>query len=279
MHLWRKLATAEWLRENEEQVRAIAGDAIAIISRPSRQRLQIECWCRGPNLANQLHRRFGGSIQRLPRNWQQQVMKTPRRQPIRVGKRLLITQRASRRSVAITRRVLVIPAGLAFGTGEHSTTAMCLRLLEHFSRGLAQGWKMLDVGTGSGILALAAHRFGARRIKAFDNDPQAIATARQNAALNHISGIKFSRQEVTQWRAGERFDIITANLFSELLVGIVPKLRRSLKTDGALIVSGVLRNQETGVIDALEAAGFTPRQSRRRGKWIALLVERREDDP
>ena len=91
---------------------------------------------------------------------------------------------------------------------------MSLRMLERVSRGLRDGWRMLDAGTGSGILALAGKRFGAGTVLAIDNDPTAIATARENARANGIREVKFVVGDVTAMAAGE-FDIITANLYSE----------------------------------------------------------------
>ncbi len=139
---------------------------------------------------------------------------------------------------------LVIPAGAAFGTGNHATTAMSLRLLEEGSRKLKPGWSLVDLGTGSGILALAAKCFGAQRVIAMDNDAQAIATARENARMNRIDDVSFRIGDVRRWRSAHKVDIVTANLFSELLIEILPRLKRSLKHNGRMILSGVLRTQE-----------------------------------
>src|SRR5207253_8193948 len=117
---------------------------------------------------------------------------------------------------------IFIPAGAAFGTGEHATTAISLRLLEEISRKMKPGWSMADLGTGSGILALAAKRFGAGQVVAIDLDPVAISTARANADLNEIRGIEFFVGAVCSWRPTSKFDVIIANLFSELLIEFGP---------------------------------------------------------
>jgi ribosomal protein L11 methyltransferase len=182
------------------------------------------------------------------------------------------------------KRTLVIPAGAAFGTGEHMTTAMSLRTLESLTRKrLVRGaqcgtrgrvpdkeFSLLDLGTGSGILALAAARFGAKRIIAIDHDPIAIATAKENARRNKIEQVDFRVADVRKWKFPERIDIITANLFSELLIEILPKL----KCAEWLILSGVLREQEHRLVCALKINRIDVVEMRRRGKWIAILARR-----
>jgi ribosomal protein L11 methyltransferase len=130
---------------------------------------------------------------------------------------------------------------------------------------------MLDAGTGSGILALAGRCFGAGEVIAIDNDALAISVAKQNARANKIRGVTFIAGDAAAPLPG-KFDVIAANLYSELLVALLPNWRRRLATDGRLILSGVLRRQEREVSDALTANGFATLEVRRRGKWIALLA-------
>src|SRR6202011_6036275 len=98
--------------------------------------------------------------------------------------------------------------------GDHVTTAMSLRMLERITRKRARGWSMLDAGTGSGILAIAGSCFRAKRIVAIDNDPLATSIARRNARINRTRNIEFRTGEVLKQKIGEKFDVITANLFS-----------------------------------------------------------------
>ena len=116
---------------------------------------------------------------------------------------------------------LIIPAAGAFGTGEHATTAMSLRLLEEITRNLPPGWRLLDAGTGTGILALAARRLGASEVLGLDNDPRAVAHARQNARLNRISRARFIAADLLRWKPSARYEVVTANLFSELLIAAI----------------------------------------------------------
>ena len=130
-------------------------------------------------------------------------------------------------------------------------------------------FSLLDLGTGSGILALAAARFGAKRIIAVDNDPIAIATAKENARRNKIEHVDFRVADVRGWKFPARIDIITANLFSELLIEILPKLKRA----EWLILSGVIREQERELVYALDRNGIAVVETRRRWKWIAILAQ------
>ena len=130
---------------------------------------------------------------------------------------------------------------------------------------------MLDLGTGSGILALGARRLGATRVVAIDSDPVAIATAKANARLNGVRGIEFRIGDARSFSHERRFQIAAANLYSELLIEILPKLKET----SWLIASGVLREQEVKFVRALKRNKFSVAQTRRRGRWIALLAQQK----
>ena len=143
-------------------------------------------------------------------------------------------------------------------------------MLERVTRKRPSRWSVLDAGTGSGILAIAASCFGANPIIAIDNDPRACAIARRNAEANGIRNIKFRTGDVLTRKFPGKFDIITANLYSGILIAALPAWRRALAADGWLILSGVLRNQERTLAASLRRNGFAARETGRRGKWIAL---------
>ena len=259
MYLWRKSATRKWLGNNESRLRAFAGDRLAIVEKTNRKRFQLEVASKSRPELRLLSKQFGGRIEKLPRDWLKRSLRTKTR-PIKVGAGQLI-----------------IPAGVAFGTGEHATTAMSFRLLEKLTRKWKPGWSMVDLGTGSGILALAAKRLGAARVIGIDNDPIAIRTAKQNARLNKIGSVQFRIGDVRRWKSqaksrlrqgyGARVDIIIANLFSELLVEILPRLKGA----SWLILSGILRGQELAVRSGLKRNKIDIVQVQRRGKWVAIL--------
>ena len=124
----------------------------------------------------------------------------------------------------------------------------------------------------TGILAIAASCFGARRIIAIDNDPRACAIAKRNARQNRVRNIIVRCGDVLKLKAGARFDIVAANLFSEILIAALPRWFRHLASDVYLILSGILREQEQSVVGALRKNGFVPVEIKRRGKWAAILA-------
>ena len=253
MYLWRKSATAKWWRANELRLTVIAGERLAVIERPNCKRLQLEVASKSRVELHNFARQFGGRIKKLPNDWLKHSLRQ-RTKPIKVGSKRLM-----------------IPAGAAFGTGEHATTALCLRLLEKFVRNWGYDWSMVDLGAGSGILALAAKLLGAKRVIGIDNDPIAISTAKQNARLNKISGVVFRTEDVRRLKLPANVDVVTANLFSELLIEILSKLARG----HWLILSGILRGQEPDLRRALTRNKIDILEVRRRGKWVAMLARRR----
>jgi ribosomal protein L11 methyltransferase len=270
MFVWRKRASVAWLAANETALHEVAGQRLAIISRPAHTAAIAEIAAGIRSDLEKIRTRFGGTIEKLPCDWVERFSRTQRIKPIKIGKRLTIYRAATNTNRSTNKnKSLVIPAGTAFGTGEHTTTAMSLRLLEHTTRGSEAEWALLDLGTGSGILALAAARFGARNVIAIDHDPVAIATAKENARRNKIGNTDFQVADARRWKFPARIDIITANLFSELLIEIVPKLKRAQW----LILSGMLREEEAQLINALKRNGIAVAQTRRRGKWIAILAQ------
>ena len=305
MFVWRKRASAAWLAANEAPLREMGGQRLAIISRSDRKTAIAEIAGSRQRDLEQIRSRFGGTIEELPRDWLKEFSRSQKSEPIKIGNRLTIYRSVtSKKRSRNKNRSLLIPAGTAFGTGEHATTTMSLRLLERCTRfwgaqaatpqsssacrrrllkkGSAgsrtqQGGSLrspepkrtlLDLGTGTGILALAAKRLGAARVIAIDHDPVAIATTRANARRNKLDNIDFHVADVRRWPFPPRIDIITANLFSELLIEILPKLKRAQR----LILSGVLREQEAEFVRALKRNGIVIVEMRRRGKWIAILA-------
>ena len=176
----------------------------------------------------------------------------------------------SRLSRHTGRRQIIIPASLAFGTGEHATTAMSLRFLEELTRCWNPGWSLADLGTGSGILALAAKCFGAGRVLGIDNDPAAISVAKSNARLNKIRGATFQLGDVHRWNSAQKTDVIIANLYSDLLIEMLPKLCGG----GWLILSGILRSQQDELVHALHRNDIDVIRMKHRGKWVAILARR-----
>lgn len=253
MYLWRRSVRRQWFVKNESRLRAVARDQFAIIERPNWKRLQLEVAAKSRVGLQKLANEFGGRIEKLPRNWLKRWL------------------RQKTKALTIGQRKLVIPAGGAFGTGEHATTAMSLRLLEKLTRNWNPGWSVIDHGTGSGILAFAARILGAGRVVGIDNDPIAISTAKQNARRNKIHGVQFRVSDMVTAKFPRHVDVVTANLFSELLIEILPRIKSARR----LILSGILRSQERDLRHALACHKIDILEAQRRGKWVAILAGRR----
>ncbi len=145
--------------------------------------------------------------------------------------------------------------GLAFGTGTHPTTAMCLDVLDKFAAEIKDK-RILDVGTGSGILAIAALLLGAEHVLGTDIDPQALTASRDNAERNGISADKFDLVLAGDEPSDQQYDIVLANILAGPLVELAPMLQRSLKPGGLLVLSGLLIEQQADILDAYEDTGF-----------------------
>jgi ribosomal protein L11 methyltransferase len=167
--------------------------------------------------------------------------------------------------------VIEIDPGMAFGTGSHPTTRMCLQVLEEVMRNGRPAHSVLDVGTGSGILAIAARKMGARHIVAVDIDPVAIQGARENAALNKVSaGIHFRTGSLEGIRA--TFDLVLANLLPQELLGLIPALARRVSARGAVIVSGFLGRQKKEIAKAMEKERLEIQAARTFQGWHSFVL-------
>jgi ribosomal protein L11 methyltransferase len=187
--------------------------------------------------------------------------------PVRVGDRLLVAPPWDV-PVAPGREVLVIEPGMAFGTGQHATTRGCLEAIE---RAVAGGSVRsgLDVGTGSGILALALARLGVDRVVALDTDPAVLPVARANLARNGAARVAVVGGSLAAVRGA--FDVVVANLLADAIVADAPALARAVGARGRLIVSGLLDTQ----VDAVRAAYPRWRLAETRGdEWRTLTLER-----
>jgi ribosomal protein L11 methyltransferase len=172
-----------------------------------------------------------------------------------------------------TRIEIVIDPGMAFGTGTHFTTAGCLDLLEGIIDGAAEPLSVLDVGTGTGVLAIGAAGLGATPVAAFDADHDAVEVARANLALNGVA------TQIELWHGtlddeSRQFDLVLANLLAPLLCRLAPDLAAAVADGGRLIASGLLVEQQAVVVQALEAAGLALVDVRSDGEWVALAVEK-----
>lgn len=170
---------------------------------------------------------------------------------------------------------LTLDAGLAFGTGRHATTALCLQALDRLARRRRVA-RPLDLGCGSGILALAMARLWRVPVLAADNDPQAVAVARENALRNGLDGlvrVVLSRgYGGAALRRAAPFDLIAANILAGPLRRLAPALARRLAPDGVAILSGLMSEQEDEVLEAHRRQGLDLVERRRRDDWSMLML-------
>jgi len=167
---------------------------------------------------------------------------------------------------------IVIDPAMAFGTGHHETTRSCLALMEKYPRKTSLD-SFLDLGTGTGILAIAARKLGCRHVVGIDTDILAVDAAKENIVINQVPDVLILQGSTSE--VHETFDVIAANLISGVLVLIAPELFTLLKPAGIAILSGILIGQEDEVIEAMGQAGLTLLEKYPDGKWMSLVVERK----
>ena len=176
--------------------------------------------------------------------------------PLRVGRRFLIVPTWEDANPTVEDLVIRMDPGRAFGTGHHETTRLCLRWLEEWAEGRRdlRSRSVLDVGTGSGILAIAAALLGVDRATGVDNDPEAIEVARENIELNALSE-RVCAMEGSVGDVDGTFDAVLANIQANPLVEMATSLGDRVATGGRLVLSGVLIEQRESVLSAFERTG------------------------
>ncbi|MGH2427649.1 MAG: 50S ribosomal protein L11 methyltransferase [Candidatus Limnocylindria bacterium] len=191
--------------------------------------------------------------------------------PQRIGRVLVVPSWLPEPSLRDGEVVVRMDPGMAFGTGLHPTTRGCLQLIQELGPLPAT---VLDVGCGSGILALAALRLGAVRAVACDTDELAVTAARGNAALNDLGERIDVRHGSLAAAAAERFPLVLANLVAALLVELAPLLAAHVSPGGTLLAGGIIQVRAPEVIEALQSAGLRPVARRDDGEWVSLRLER-----
>ncbi len=220
--------------------------------------------------------------------------------PIIIGDALLIKPSWSKRRAKKNQAVIILDPGLSFGTGRHPTTSFCLQQLAKQSfkfqvssfkpgqRGRLRNSKpgtrnskpsLLDIGTGSGILAIAAARLGYAPVDAFDFDPEAVTVARANARRNRVSDkIRIHQADVTKLpqRGAKRFSVVCANLISTLLISEQARIVATVQPGGVLVLAGILQKEFSQVQSAYAQAGFRLIAERAENEWLSGAFVRPE---
>ncbi len=226
-------------------------------------------------------------IRELPeKDWAEAWKKQYHRQ--RIGRHIVIVPLWEAYAPAASEIVIRLEPGMAFGTGLHPTTRLCLEALETY---LPPGGSVLDVGTGSGVLAIAAAQLGAGSVLALDADPVAVSVAQENVRLNDVAD-KVTVQhgslpggeavplyfmtdgELELLKAGS-FDLVLINILAPVIAGMAPALAARCASSGWLIVAGLIESQEKGVVEALQAEGLQVIERGQEKDWVSLVVRQR----
>ena len=197
--------------------------------------------------------------------------------PIEIGKVLLVKPSWSKKRPAKTQAVVILDPGLSFGTGQHPTTSFCLKQIAaaapdhcHCDDGVAATRSFLDIGTGSGILAIAAAKLGYQPVHAFDFDPDSVRVARENTRKNKVqTKVKPVRGDVTKLplKPARQYDLVCANLISTLLIAERRRIVNRVKPGGTLVLAGILAAEFAQVENAFADLGLKLTASRVENEW------------
>lgn len=190
--------------------------------------------------------------------------------PFRAGSRLVVKPTWENWDAAPGDLIIEMDPGMAFGSGTHETTGLCLALLEKS----VHGGRVIDVGTGSGILAIGAALLGAEDVLAIDIDPDAVEVARKNVRHNGLEGRIRTVQGNLLDSTDAVCEVCVANIIADVIIGFARPLLAHIVPGGTFICSGIIREREQDVADALTAAGYAIQEICRRGEWVAIRSRR-----
>jgi ribosomal protein L11 methyltransferase len=166
--------------------------------------------------------------------------------------------------------IIELDPGMAFGTGTHETTRMCAVLLEKYMK---KGDRIIDVGCGTGILAIIAAKLGASFVTAVDIDEVAVRVAKENIQINNATTSVNVQKGVLNDIEKEEYDIITANIIADVIIDVSGSVSSYLKKGGLLITSGIIKERSCEVIDAYEKKGFLKEEVQELGEWVAIVFK------
>ena len=166
--------------------------------------------------------------------------------------------------------LITLDPGSAFGTGTHATTQLCIQAIEKY---LKKGDEVADIGTGSGILAITAIKFGAQHAVAIDNDPLVIDVAKDNAQMNCVYN-KIDFMHATADMLAEQYDFVCANILHNVLAEIMGDLKNIMKPSGYMVLSGILNEKKPVVLEAIEKHSLKLVETMQQEQWVALVVQK-----
>lgn len=274
---WNKLSPAKWEDAWSERIAGNPNASITIIK--GGKTIRITVYCDQEEDALTLKQYFGGSVREIKtRDWVA-AQNREERAPLKIRNSLVITEQSSAEKLAALRqqfpgrRILSVPAEMAFGTGDHATTSACLRFIADFAHSRkGRAWTMTDIGCGTAVLAIAALKLGAEHAAAFDFDPMAVEVARHNMERNAVTPEQLDLfvGDIFEWTpaARQKGSLVVANLFSTILQKAFPHIIAAMKKDAVLIISGILASQWEETKAAAEHHGLSFDRVIKRGKWV-----------
>lgn len=213
---------------------------------------------------------FSMEIHEIPdKNWNEEWMKYYK--PVHITDHLTIVPQWIEYQPKENEKIVLLDPGAAFGTGTHETTKLCLSVLDSIIR---KDNTILDIGTGSGILAITALLLGAKSADAIDIDPLSVKAAKENAKLNHIDEYLTVRLGNLLDQVKGQYDVITANIVADVIISLLADIKPFMKPNGVLILSGIIREREADVLDALDQYNYSIAEKHQDGEWIAFVVKK-----
>ena len=272
MYVWSKLSAAKWIDAWEDRFHGNPNFVLDFLKGGKSVRVQV--FCESKKDADAIVKQFGGSVRKLASSDWQKPVEPPR--PLKVRDVFLLTPETRKKELDALkkehpkRELIMIPPEMAFGTGDHATTSTCLRLLVDVARKRkGTDWTVADLGTGTGLLAIAARKLGSGPVYACDFDPFAVTVAERNAVRNHTDGIEVKEQDILKWKPRKKgYDVVLANIFSTVLIQAWPVIAKSVAPGGDLIVSGILASQAWDVFEAAAKSGLGFTKVIKKGKWV-----------
>lgn len=199
-------------------------------------------------------------------NWKKQY------KPFRLGRHMVVKPGWETFDAQPDDKIIEIDPGMAFGTGTHETTGMCVELIEDYVK---PGDTTIDIGTGTGILAIAAALAGAKDVLATDLDPVAVRVAAENVRINGFADVIRTRQGDLLQAVDERANVVIANIIADVIAMLAQPVRAHIEDGGLFICSGIARERSDFVIEALKAAGYQqPMDIREKGEWMAIAARK-----
>ena len=281
MLVWSKVISVDEKNFVEERFLSMAKTNAVIKRLSGSQKLQVEVYLENEKEAHRLKKELGGKVNKLEyKNWAK-INASSNRPLIKIRDKILITDNSDSKElkkikIRYPKKIVIsIPAALAFGTGDHATTSTCLRMLVDIAKDhqkTKKQWSLCDIGLGTGILPITASLMGAFEVEGFDFDPGSLVIAKRNMVINSIDDINIYEQDLFDWfpKRGKTWDVITANIFANVLNPNLKKIWSLVSQNGHLLLSGILKDDHGSILENAKNNGLPIPELHCKGKWVSF---------